>query len=341
LRADHPTSDLAACKHHGRFWPQLRPRKQHRARYAEAMHTGYPDHPGDTLADYPADSANEPVAEALASPSGDAPTGHLASPFDDRLHDPLDDPLYDPLDDPLIGALANPFWLSLTTEHSAFAQPAMPDAQALCFERDVIPFAALAAHTPEAIAALYNLLQPAESIYVTSDQPLLHCGLVQTLALPGLQMVHTASTMAAETALRSHPQPTIVPLGLSDIPSMLQLKQIAFPGYFGPRAAALGRFFGMRSADQPDQLVAMAGERLAVPGWREISAVCTHPQHTGQGHAAALIQHLLAHHRNAGLRTFLHVVASNTKAIALYTRLGFVRTRSITFRQMQRTAEHI
>ena len=29
------------------------------------------------------------------------------------------------------------------------------------------------------------------------------------------------------------------------------------------------------------KLVAMAGERLKVPGYTELSAVCTHPEHAG------------------------------------------------------------
>jgi predicted GNAT family acetyltransferase len=82
----------------------------------------------------------------------------------------------------------------------------------------------------------------------------------------------------------------------------------------------------------------MAGERLALPGLREISAVCTHPAHTGKGYAAALMRHLIAEQLRAGLQPFLSVTASNTNAIALYRRLGFVQSRTLMFRYMQREA---
>jgi hypothetical protein len=37
-------------------------------------------------------------------------------------------------------------------------------------------------------------------------------------------------------------------------------------------------------------LVAMAGERLRLPGWTEISAVCTAPSHQGRGRATTLVR---------------------------------------------------
>jgi predicted GNAT family acetyltransferase len=70
-------------------------------------------------------------------------------------------------------------------------------------------------------------------------------------------------------------------------------------------------------------LIAMAGERLCIPGFHEISGVCTHPAHTGKGYARTLIVRLLREHENVGLRSFLHVGKSNTRAVAIYERLGF------------------
>ncbi len=80
----------------------------------------------------------------------------------------------------------------------------------------------------------------------------------------------------------------------------------------------------------------MAGERLALPGMREVSAVCTHPAYTGRGYAAMLVQHVVGTHTQAGLRTLLHASASNTRAVALYERLGFTMTRRLLFRSVQR-----
>jgi predicted GNAT family acetyltransferase len=84
----------------------------------------------------------------------------------------------------------------------------------------------------------------------------------------------------------------------------------------------MGRYFGIRDAQ--GQLVAMAGERLTAPGWREISAVCTHPDHVGQGHARALMARVMALHEAEGRTSFLHVQPTNAGAIRLYEALGFV-----------------
>jgi predicted GNAT family acetyltransferase len=114
---------------------------------------------------------------------------------------------------------------------------------------------------------------------------------------------------------------------------MVALTNVAFPGFFRPRTHVLGQYFGIEA---DGQLIAMAGERLALPGYREISAVCTHPAHTGKGHAAALVQHLIRIHAAAGLRSFLHAGQANHRAIALYERLGFTRTRPILFHSLRR-----
>jgi predicted GNAT family acetyltransferase len=84
------------------------------------------------------------------------------------------------------------------------------------------------------------------------------------------------------------------------------------------------------------ELVAMAGERIAIPGMREISAVCTHPDHTGNGFATALIKQLLRFHAEHGLQSFLHVAEQNKRAINLYEHLGFVTTAAVHFREMRR-----
>ena len=109
---------------------------------------------------------------------------------------------------------------------------------------------------------------------------------------------------------------------------------LRFPGFFRPRTFILGSYFGMYVAGQ---LVAMAGERIALPGYREISAVCTHPEHTGQGFASTLIRHLLHNHFLAGLHSFLHVASANLRAITLYERLGFSRSHSILIHQVRRS----
>jgi predicted GNAT family acetyltransferase len=69
----------------------------------------------------------------------------------------------------------------------------------------------------------------------------------------------------------------------------------------------------------------MAGERLKLPGYTEISAVCTHPEHTGHGYATRLVAEIAERIRARGERPFLHVREDNTRAADVYRRLGFVQ----------------
>jgi ribosomal protein S18 acetylase RimI-like enzyme len=222
---------------------------------------------------------------------------------------------------------ANPYWHSLLTEHAGIA---IGSALARRFPSDVIPFAGAPTWNEATLTALRNLLTPNESIIVTGDPIPSIPGLEPTLDLPGLQM-HVEAPPPNPDPNHSR---TIRELHPEDAPAMVALTDIAFPGYFRPRTYILGQYFGIEILGQ---LIAMAGERLALPGYREISAVCTHPAHTGKGYAAALVQHLLRVHAAAGLRSFLHVAQANTRAVALYERLGFTTTRSIHFHGIRRT----
>jgi ribosomal protein S18 acetylase RimI-like enzyme len=98
------------------------------------------------------------------------------------------------------------------------------------------------------------------------------------------------------------------------------LAMLTHPGPFGPRTLELGEYFGI--FDGPD-LVAMAGERFFDGQYREISGVCTHPDHSGRGHARRLVTHLIRRQRARGETPFLHVMTGNTRAGDLYRRLGF------------------
>ena len=70
----------------------------------------------------------------------------------------------------------------------------------------------------------------------------------------------------------------------------------------------------------------MAGERMKVPGWTEVSAVCTHPEHTGHGYAGILMQEVMRGIWERGETPMLHVREDNVRAIEVYERLG-IRTR--------------
>ena len=71
------------------------------------------------------------------------------------------------------------------------------------------------------------------------------------------------------------------------------------------------------------QLAAMAGERMKLPGFTEVSAVCTHPDHRGHGYAAALMSVVAGRIQARGETPFLHVFPDNAGAIRIYEQLGY------------------
>jgi ribosomal protein S18 acetylase RimI-like enzyme len=126
----------------------------------------------------------------------------------------------------------------------------------------------------------------------------------------------------------------IVPLGASQAAEMVALTDVAFPGFFRSGTYRMGSYFGVRAAD--GRLIAMAGERLRLEGYPEMSGICTHPAHRGQGLARQLILHIAALHRRQGLVSWLQVSAANTNAIALYRDIGFETARSMTLLRVSR-----
>lgn len=143
--------------------------------------------------------------------------------------------------------------------------------------------------------------------------------------LEGLQMVWSGSGETGPGAAG----PGIVELGADSVPEMLDLVARTRPGPFWPRTRELGSYLGVRDNGV---LVAMAGERLRPRGWTEISTVCTAPEARGRGHAARLIRALATRVTARNDHPFLHVAEANTRAIALYERLGFETRRHVTFR---------
>ena len=126
--------------------------------------------------------------------------------------------------------------------------------------------------------------------------------------------------------LPARPNLETVTLGADDVDDMLELTRLAEPGPFFARTFELGRYIGLR---RKGRLVAMAGERFRVPGFVEVSAVCTHPDVRGEGLGGALTLEVAHGIRERGDEAFLHVLTTNESAYQLYLKLGFRVRRNI------------
>jgi GNAT superfamily N-acetyltransferase len=215
---------------------------------------------------------------------------------------------------PAIHLLDNPIWSALTTSRSSLS---LGDKLARRFPAAISPLAGLRENTVECHQALADLL-PAEAIAVLFLEKLPEAfpvGLTQFRRMDIFQMVWSGSLPDTKPEA-----PTIRQLGPADVPEMVALTSLTNPGPFGERTHEFGTYLGIR---QDGRLAAMAGERLRVPGFTEVSAVCTHPDFRGRGYAAQLMTAVMRGILDRGETPFLHVAAENAGAIRVYKSLGF------------------
>ena len=206
--------------------------------------------------------------------------------------------------------LDRPVWSALGTRQASF--DAVGDL-ARRFPVDVSPLAAARDGSARALAELASRIPAGDDISLLEVfGPKPPAGFAATEA--------AVVQMTARTMTTGRREPRLEALDDSDATEMLELALLTRPGPFRARTHALGRFFGVREGGR---LVAMAGERLHIDGFHEISAVCTHPDHRGRGYGAALMRAVGARMLAEGDAPFLHSLAANTGAIGLYRKLGF------------------
>jgi predicted GNAT family acetyltransferase len=226
--------------------------------------------------------------------------------------------------------LDDPVWHALTGPHRRFAVATHGDhgaARALRYRVDVAPFAVLRDVTDlRAWHDLAELCGPAGRAALESS------GSQAISAPPGwtVTTVFSLAQMIAPTNVTDASlRPTEPPVALDrrDADEMIALAELTRPGPFTASTVELGGYLGVR---REGRLVAMAGRRMHLPGWIEISAVCTHPDHRGQGLSRMLTTAVEAAIRQQGHRAFLHVLHENTAALELYRGLGFTTRADMT-----------
>ena len=223
--------------------------------------------------------------------------------------------------------LDNVIWQALTTRQSQFAEGS---ANARRFVREVSPLSGFEEPSEANYAALAALVGDGATTAVFLDQPFTQRpGWEFIVGAPLVQMV--CDKPAPFAASNGH---ATLELGSPESPEMLELTALTKPGPFGTRTHELGTYLGIRDAGR---LAAMAGERLKVPGCTEISAVCTHPEHTGKSYARLLMSEIINRIRARGETPFLHVRQDNTRAIAVYELLGFRARKLLHFAVLRRT----
>lgn len=223
-----------------------------------------------------------------------------------------------------MNSLQNPIWNSLSTRH---AHLALEQGFAKKYPSGIAPFAAIQSSTLEASQDLLALIEPGEKVGVLSIQPVTLEGWIVQKEFDIYQYVWQGQS--------PQPDPEAILLGPQHLDSMLELTGLVYPAYFRKGTAELGDYFGII---ENGQLCAMAGIRMAMTGFQELSAICTHPDHRGRGLASRLTNHLVRQIVAQGETPFLHTEHDNKPAQAIYERLGFELNAVLPFRVMERTS---
>ncbi|NVK35820.1 MAG: GNAT family N-acetyltransferase [Rhodobacteraceae bacterium] len=213
--------------------------------------------------------------------------------------------------------LDTPVWSTLTSDHANFR---LGNDMALRFDPEVAMFAATRDDTQASLTAFGTLLrQTREQAFMMQDRPICLPDDVQpVLRAAGLQLVQTRAAQVPKAMPDWIDKITL--LDPEDLEDMLALTALTKPGPFMRRTPELGRFWGVRI---DGRLAAMAGQRLAMPGFREVSGVCTHPDFRGKGLAAVLSCFVAERIAEEGRTPFLHAYSDNAGALKLYHTLGF------------------
>ena len=223
-----------------------------------------------------------------------------------------------------LSLLDNPAWHALNSHHQHLA---IKRKSASRYQPGIFPAAGMPENKPTEFGELRSLVDVDEIIGVAGVIPKIMEGWEVTFSGPFSQMICDE--------LKYKPQIDTVSLTVKDVPEILDLVELTQPGLFYPRTIETGQYIGIR---KNSQLVAMAGERFHLPGFCEISTVCTHPEYRGRGYASALTAIVAKNIYKRQEIPFLHVLPTNEVAMNVYKKLGFQLRKELVFTMLKRVA---
>lgn len=215
--------------------------------------------------------------------------------------------------------LDRPVWNMLTGRQAHLAEGRAP---AFRIDRGYGVFGVAADTGIDAQAALAALVPDDGELWIVEGEPWpVPAGVREVKRAVLAQMVAEGPPPALHDG-----EPAILALDEADAAEMTALAEHAKPGPWGPKTHRYGPFFGIR---ETGRLLAMAGQRILVPGMAEVSGVATWEDCRGRGLARTLIGHVMRAMVARGETPFLHSYADNAGAIGLYESLGFRIRREV------------
>ncbi|MDU8887281.1 GNAT family N-acetyltransferase [Yeosuana sp. MJ-SS3] len=218
--------------------------------------------------------------------------------------------------------LENPIWNSLSETHKQYA---LDFGNIKFYHPDYSPFGALQ-HDTNDVEAITEYSKLLGNFLIVGHKPKLPSNVVLKSELIGLQMI-------LEQNIELNIKESIRKLNESHLHEVIQLVKLVYPEYFKKKTFFMGNYYGIFINQK---LVAITGERMQMDDYIEVSAVITHPEHTGKGYAKQLIKHTVDHIFNRNKIPILHVAESNVGPINLYKTLGFITRRKMSFWNISR-----
>ena len=216
--------------------------------------------------------------------------------------------------------LQQPVFNALLTVDSHFNKG---NRQVKFFDKEVSPFVDFEMGYKNGFRDLHDLLPEERKILFASSTEIAQPDGWEILkTIKGLQFIYEKENVIENNFLN------IIPLNRINVAEMVSLAKLTVPGPFDKRTIEFGSYFGIF---ENEKLVSMSGQRLHIENYTEISAVCTHPEHTGKGYAFQLLQHQINIILKENKIPFLHVWEENLRAIEIYKRLGFKVSRNMNF----------
>jgi ribosomal protein S18 acetylase RimI-like enzyme len=224
--------------------------------------------------------------------------------------------------------LDNPIWNAMISFNRLLA---LGSDKAGYFPKNLSPFTGLATLEEGGFKQLYDFLPPKHTaVFITAykyDIP----DYWQVMGREVLLQM-TMQNLNGKNSIAQSPD-EVIPLTIDDVPEMIALTKLTNPGPFLKRTIEFGNYVGIF---KDGRLVAMAGQRMHPGNNIELSAVCTHPEHSGNGYGSQLILHVANHIIQQGCTPFLHVRPNNLNAISLYQTLGFTVRREMNLDIIQK-----
>lgn len=217
--------------------------------------------------------------------------------------------------------LDNPVYAALTQTHAAFAEQQL---DFLGYNPAVCPFGCITTALNK-VAGIDTYGSEIERFFCVGEQPQLSENML-------IKQELTCDQMVLETPIELPIMNKIVHLQPEHYNALYDLVNLVQPGYFTHETPKMGNYYGIFEGKE---LIAVTGERMKMNAFTEISAVITHPNHTGKGLAKQLVTHVANSIFAENKLPFLHVAENNLGAIKLYEKLGFVFRRKISFWHLQ------